>query len=92
MTQVLSHVSGAQPDTYSVPERISHIASTHRSGLSSHEIGKGILGSKVHIHFAMWGFPQMGDPQMDGLFHGRSHLEVDDLGVALFQETPMLRS
>ena len=30
----------------------------------------------------IWGGPQSwGYPKMDGLFHGKSHLEMDDLGV-----------
>ena len=30
----------------------------------------------------------MGYAPMDGLFHGKSHLEVDDLGVAAQQQPP----
>ena len=29
----------------------------------------------------------MGVSKMVGLFHGKSHLEMDDLGVPTFQET-----
>ena len=37
--------------------------------------------------FNIWGFPKLGVPQMVGLCHGKSHLEMDDWGVSLFQET-----
>ena len=33
------------------------------------------------------GFHKYGSPKIDGLFQGKSHLEMDDLGVPLFQET-----
>ena len=36
-------------------------------------------------------FPEIGVLylQLDGLFHGKSQPKVDDLGVPLFQETPI---
>ena len=36
-----------------------------------------------HHLFVIWGFPYMGYPHMDGLFHGKSHRFVDDWGVPL---------
>ena len=37
-----------------------------------------------------WWFParKMGVSKIDGLYKGKSHLEMDDLEVALFQEPP----
>ena len=29
-------------------------------------------------------------PKMDGLFHGKPYEQMDDLGVSLFLETPIL--
>ena len=42
---------------------------------------------------SIWRFPKMTtSPYMDGLFHGKSQLEVDGLGVPLFQENPIYGS
>ena len=40
----------------------------------------------------IWVFPKIGGkpPKMDGLFHGKPYEQMDDLGVPLFLETPIL--
>ena len=44
--------------------------------------------SLSQIEFPIWGFPKLGVPfKMVGFCQGKSHLEMDDLGVPLFQET-----
>ena len=44
-------------------------------------------------HFRhIWVFPKIGgfSPKMDGLFHGSNPIKMDNLGVPLFLETPIL--
>ena len=47
-------------------------------------IGTSIDGGCPFGSFHPWGYPKMDD-----LVHGKSHLQMDGLGVPLFQETPM---
>ena len=34
----------------------------------------------TYIYIYIWGFPDMGVPQIDGLFHGQSEVQMDDWG------------
>ena len=40
------------------------------------------VGIDMEVSSSSWEYPKIG-----GLFHGKSHLEMDDPGVPLFQET-----
>jgi hypothetical protein len=42
-------------------------------------VGDTFAGFTSYGGFLKWGYPNM-----DGLFHGKSHLSMDDSGVALF--------
>ena len=41
----------------------------------------------------IWGFPEPGNtPKTLDLFHGKSHLQMDDLGVPPFRVSPIFQS
>ena len=64
-----------------------HSRSVVWHGCSAKTIDTG-LGVSSCWGFHKGGFPKMGVPPISGWFyHGKSHLEMDDFGVPLFQET-----
>ena len=47
------------------------------------------IGIYLEQNISFSGFPYIVVCKMVGLFHGKSHLEIEDLGLPLFQETTM---